>query len=178
VEALLRLLRDHAITPSVIETIELFVPTAVASLVNRPAASMNRAAVLGSGQYVMAVTAMRGKMDLVSFEDRFMHSNEVRSLMVKVNVKDEVELDRYFPHSWPGRVRIGLKNGACYTQEIIVPKGEKENPMSSPEVEEKFLSLAAPVLGDGRARSVIDEVRVLEERKSLDELLALLRVPA
>jgi 2-methylcitrate dehydratase PrpD len=174
VEALLRLLQDYPITPTVIEAIELFVPTAVASLVNRPATSRNRAAILGSGQYVMAVTALRGKIDLASFDDRFLQSNEVNELMGKVKVKDEIELDRYFPQSWPGRVRIGLKNGSSYTREIIVPKGEKENPMSGHEVEEKFLSLAAPVLGDSKARSVIGEVQALEERGSLNELLAFL----
>jgi hypothetical protein len=40
--------------------------------VNRPAASTNRAATLGSGQVVMAATAIRGKMDLTSFDKRFL----------------------------------------------------------------------------------------------------------
>jgi len=71
VEALLRLLQNY-ITRTVIEEIELSVPTAVASLVNRPAASTNRAATLGSGQVVMAATAIRGKMDLTSFDKRFL----------------------------------------------------------------------------------------------------------
>ena len=48
--------------------------------------------------------------------------------------------------------------------------------MSVQEVEEKFLSLAAPVLGDSKARSVIREVQGLADRDSLSELLALLKV--
>ena len=48
--------------------------------------------------------------------------------------------------------------------------------MSGQEVEEKFLSLAAPVLGDAKARSVVSEVQALEEQESLDGLLSLLRV--
>jgi 2-methylcitrate dehydratase PrpD len=150
----------------------------VASLVNRPSTSTNRAALLGSGQYVMAATAIRGKMDLTSFDERFLQSNEVQSLMGKVKVRGEIELDRYFPQSWPGRITIRLKDGSSHTSEIIIPKGEKENPMSVPEVEEKFLSLAAPVLDDSKARSVIGEVQALADRESLSELLALLRVPA
>jgi hypothetical protein len=47
--------------------------------------------------------------------------------------------------------------------------------MSVGEIEEKFLSLAAPVLGDSQARSVIGEVQALADRDSLSELLALLR---
>ena len=142
---------------------------------NRPAASTNRAATLGSGQYVMAVTAIRGTMDLTSFDERFLQSSEVQSLMGKVKVKGEIELDRYFPQSWPGRVKLSLKDGSSDIREIIVPKGEQENPMSVREIEEKFLSLAAPVLGDAQARSVIGEVQALADRDSLSELLALLR---
>ncbi len=176
VEALLQLIKEYAIAPESIEEIELYVPTAVASLVNRPATSTNRAATLGSGQYVMAVTAIRGEMDLTSFEERFLESYEVSTLMSKVKVKGEIELDPYFPRSWPGRVKIGLKNRSSRTREIIIPKGEKENPMSAQEVEEKFLSLAAPLLGDAKARSVIGEVQGLEERESLNGLLTLLSV--
>ena len=151
-------------------------PTAVSSLVNRPAASANRAAMLGSGQYVMAATALTGKMDLKSFDDRFLKSSEMNGLIGKVKVSGEIDLDRYFPQSWPGRVRIGLRDGSSHTQEIIIPKGEKENPMSVQEVEEKFLSLAAPVLGAAKARSAIGAVQALADRDSLDELLALLKV--
>src|SRR5262245_40549034 len=71
VEALLRLVQDYSVTSACIEAIELSVPTAVASLVNRPAISTNRAAALGSGQYVMAATAIRAKMDLTSFDQEF-----------------------------------------------------------------------------------------------------------
>lgn len=176
VEALQRLLQDHSITSTAIEAIELSVPTAVATLVNRPAASANRAATLGSGQYVMAAMAIRGKMDLTSFDDRFLQSSEVKSLMGKVKVRGEIELDRYFPQSWPGRVRISLRDGSSHTREIIIPKGEKENPMSVQEVKEKFLSLAAPVLGDAKAQSVIGAVQALADRGSLNELLAFLKV--
>jgi 2-methylcitrate dehydratase PrpD len=177
VEALLGLIQEYSLASSSIEAIELGVPTPVASLVDRPASSTNRAAMLGSGQYVMAVTAIRGKMDPISLDEAFLKSNEVSNLMRKVEVKGEIKLDPYFPRSWPGRVKIGLKNGLSHMREIIIPKGESENPMSRSEVEEKFLSLAAPLLGDARARSVIDEVQGLEERDSLDPLLALLKVP-
>jgi 2-methylcitrate dehydratase PrpD len=176
VEALLRLLQDYSITSSSIEEIELSVPAAVASLVNRPAPSTNRAATLGSGQYVMAVTAFRAKMDLTSFDEAFLQSSKVGGLMGKVKVIGDIQLDRYFPQSWPGRVRINLKDGSAHTREIIIPKGEKENPMSAQEVEEKFLSLATPVLGNTKARSLIGEIQVLEKSESLNRLLAFLKL--
>jgi len=64
VEALLTLLHQHSIPPETIEAIELAVPTGNASMVNRPSITASHAATVGSGQYVMAVTALRGKIDL------------------------------------------------------------------------------------------------------------------
>jgi 2-methylcitrate dehydratase len=173
VEALLTVMREHSIDPSSINEIVLSVPTANAGMVNRPAPPQNRAAALGSGQYVMAATAVGGKMDMSCFENAMLNDARVRDLLSRVAVQGEAALDRYFPQSWPGRVRIGLKNGSSYTHEVIIPKGESANPMSEREIEEKFLALAAPILGD-RAQSVVDAVRSLDRRESVSDLLSAL----
>jgi len=129
---------------------------------------------LGSGQYVMAVTALRRKIDLASFEDEFLQSEQVRQLMAKVKVCASTELDRHFPKYWPGRVTVKLADGREHTEEIIAPKGESDNPMTRQDVEEKFLGLAAPVVCDEKARAVVEEVRSLDVSQSLAPLLALL----
>jgi 2-methylcitrate dehydratase PrpD len=174
VEALLTLMRQHAIAPSSIEEITLSLPTANAGMVNRPAPPQNRAAALGSGQYVMAATALGGKMDLACFEDAMLGDARVRDLLSRVGVHGESALDRYFPQSWPGRVHVRLNDGRSYTHEVIVPKGESANPMSEREVEEKFLSLAEPVLGAERAHSVVEVVKSLDRRESLNDLFSAL----
>ena len=177
VEALLKLIQQHEIVPTVIETIELFVPTQNAAMVNRLLMPSSRAATLGSGQYVMAVTALRRKIDLASFEDEYLHSEDVRKLMAKVRVSACAELDRHFPQYWSGRVTATLKDGRTLSEEVIVPKGERENPMTRAEVEQKFIELVAPVLGEAKATSVMAEVELLDKRESLEPLLAALLLP-
>ena len=130
VEALLRLINQHSITADAIRAIDLAVPTQNASMVDRPATPTLRAATLGSGQYVMAVTALRGKIDLASFEDEYLQSESIRRLMAKVTVRASTELDRHFPKFWPGRVTVTLADGQEHSGEIIAPKGEIENPMT------------------------------------------------
>jgi len=49
--------------------------------------------------------------------------------------------------------------------------------MTPAEVEEKFLSLAAPVIGETKARSAVEEARHLETRGSIEGLLSALRLP-
>ena len=55
-----------------------------------------------------------------------------------------------------------------------MPKGDSGNPMTQREVEEKFLGLSAPVLGESKAQEVIDEVQALDARDSLAALLGAL----
>ena len=45
----------------------------------------------------MAVTALRGKIDLASFEEEYLQSEQVRRLMARVKVSASAELDRHFP---------------------------------------------------------------------------------
>ena len=176
VEALLTLIRQHSITASLIQEIELSVPTPNAAMLNRPAAPAGAAAV-GSGQYVMAVTALRGRIDLASFEEELLRSDSVRELMTKVTVNGDASLDRHFPKHWPGRVSVKLSDGRSYTHEVIIPKGEAGNPMTPEELEEKFLSSAAPVLGDAKARAIMGEVQSLTNRESLEPLISALQLP-
>ncbi len=176
VEALLTLLRQHSISPETIEAIELFVPTANAGMVDRPSITASHAATVGSGQYVMAVTAFRGKIDLASFEDEFLHSVEVQSVMSKVKVSGDADLDRHFPKHWSGRVTVKVTGGRSFTYEVIIPNGENGNPMSQAEVEEKFLSLAAQILSEEKAQLVVREVHSLDSHDSLEPLLAALKV--
>lgn len=174
VEALMKLVSQHSIDAEAIRSIELAVPTQNVGMVDRPATPTLRAATLGSGQYVMAVTALRGKIDLLSFEDEFLLSDAVRQLMARVAVRPCAELDRHFPKYWAGRATVVLADGRELREEIIAPKGEVENPMTRQDVEEKFLGLAAPVVGAAKARAVIGEVHALDERDSLAPLLSAL----
>ena len=176
VEALLKILRRTSFTPLSIEEIELFLPAQNAGMMNRPSITVSHAATVGSGQYVTAVTVLRGKIDLASFESEFLDSVEVRELMNKIKISSSADLDRHYPKYWSGRVAVRLIGGQTYSEEVIIPKGESGNPMTQSEVEAKFLSLAAPVLGDQKARSVIDEVSSLESRNSLRPLLAALKL--
>jgi 2-methylcitrate dehydratase PrpD len=174
VEALLRIIRRHSLTSEQIREIELLLPTQNAAMMNRPAITPTHAATVGSGQYVMAVTALRGKMDLASFEDEFLHSEDVRRRMSRVKVSASSELDRHYPKYWPGRVIVRSSDGKSYAEEVVIPKGERGNPMTAAEVEEKFLSLASPVIGDHNARAVIKAVYSLESNDSLAPLLGML----
>ena len=174
VEALLKVIQRHALTPELIDEINLSLPTQNESMVNRPSITASRAAAVGSGQYVMAVTVLRGKIDLVSFGAEFLNSGAVRNLMAKVKIIGSTELDRHFPKYWSGRVTV-RSGSEIHSEEVIIPKGEIGNPMGRDEVEQKFLLLATATMGDEKARSVVREVESLDAANSLEPLLGSLK---
>ncbi len=174
VEALLKVIQRQALTPELIDEINLSLPTQNESMVNRPSITASRAAAVGSGQYVMAVTVLRGKIDLVSFGAEFLNSGAVRNLMAKVKIIGSTELDRHFPKYWSGRVTV-RSGSAIHSEEVIIPKGEIGNPMGRDEVEQKFLLLATATMGDEKARSVVREVESLDAANSLEPLLGSLK---
>ena len=175
VEALLKVIRQHSLQAGMIDEIELLLPTPNAAMMNRPTLTRSHAATVGSGQYVMAVTALRGKIDLASFEEEFLRSEEVRQLMSRVKVSGSADLDRHYPKHWSGRVTIRSTDGRRYSEEVIIPKGESGNAMTAGDVEEKFLSLAAPVVGEERAVTVKEEIEALDTRDSLEPMLGTLK---
>lgn len=168
-------MQRQAPVPELIDEINLSLPTQNAAMVDRPSITGTHAAMVGSGQYVMAVTVLRGKIDLASFDAEFLNSDAVRKLMAKVEIIGSSELDRHLPKYWSGGVTLKV-GSEIYSEEVIIPKGEIGNPMARDEVEQKFLSLATPIVGDARARAVIDAVGWLDWRDSLEPLISSLRL--
>jgi 2-methylcitrate dehydratase PrpD len=54
---------------------------------------------------------------------------------------------------------------------VTIPKGEDGNPMSAADVEIKFLSLAAPIVGENKATLILREAGTLDKRDSLTPLI-------
>jgi len=52
----------------------------------------------------------------------------------------------------PARTRVTTTDGRSYERYVDVPRGRPGNPMTDDELSAKFLALAEPVLGAGRAR--------------------------
>lgn len=175
VEALLFLLGAHEIRADAIEAIEVGVPSAIRPAVDRPHVKGNREASLASAQYVMAVTALRGTLELAAFDDAVLNDPAAHRLMSKVELRSAPALDAHFPARWPAWVSIKPAGGRSFTKEILSAKGERDNPMSADELMEKFMALAGPVIGSERAERLAEAVFSLERSESPRELLSRLK---
>ncbi len=68
---------------------------------------------------------------------------------------------------------VTLKDGRVLAAEVSTNKGDTEDPYSALEVQEKFIDVARPVLGEARAQSVVAAALALESAPSVDEIVKL-----
>jgi 2-methylcitrate dehydratase PrpD len=64
-----------------------------------------------------------------------------------------------------------MKDGSELTEEVTHATGSPQNPLSDQRLEEKFLALATPTIGEGAAKSLLDRLWHLDEAKTIAGLV-------
>jgi 2-methylcitrate dehydratase PrpD len=118
-------------------------------------------------KYVVATALTHGSVRLAAFEDERLNDKTTRALMKKMTVALDPELDAAFPGQRAARVSIQLADGRSEAFLQPTRKGDPDLPLSDKELEEKFLELAVPVLGDGAARKLLERLWRLETQSTL-----------
>lgn len=118
-------------------------------------------------KYVVATALAHGSVRLSAFEPERIADPQTKSLMKKIFVAVDPELDAAFPGKRAARVAITARGGR--REEFLQPtrKGDPDMPLSDQELEQKFLELAAPVLGEGPAQKLLQRLWRLEAEKKL-----------
>ena len=75
------------------------------------------------------------------------------------------EVDGAYPKRWLGRVSVTLKDGRTLEKKITSPKGDPDNVLSRPELEDKAIRLAGYAMGatEAEMRGVIARAWKLHE---------------
>jgi len=118
-------------------------------------------------RYVVATALTHGSVRLAAFEDARLSDPGTRALMKKISLAIDPELDKTFPGQRAARVVIEARGGR--REELLQPtrKGDPDQPLTDRELDDKFLELAAPVLGAQPAKNLLDRLWRLEAERSL-----------
>jgi len=119
-------------------------------------------------KYVVATALQHGSVRLAAFEPPRLEDPPTRDLMRRIDVAIDPELDATFPGQRAARVAIVARDGRRDEHLQPTRKGDPDAPLSDVELEQKYLELASPVLGDDRARKLLARLRHLERETSLD----------
>ncbi|HEY5898876.1 MAG TPA: MmgE/PrpD family protein, partial [Burkholderiales bacterium] len=112
-------------------------------------------------KYVVATALTHGSVRLAAFEPERLGNEATRNLMQKIAVSVDPALDATFPRQRAARIAITARGRR---EELLQPtrKGDPDLPLTDAELNDKFMELASPVLGQGRAREQLDRLWKLE----------------
>jgi 2-methylcitrate dehydratase PrpD len=123
-----------------------------------------------SVKYSVATAMTHGNVRLAAFEPPRIAHPATRELMAKMELVLDPELDAAFPKQRAARVRIDTYDGRSVEWLQPTRKGDPDAPLSDAELDEKYVELVAPVLGDARARALLVDLWSLEKKCDLADL--------
>jgi 2-methylcitrate dehydratase PrpD len=168
-EGYFTLVKQHRLDPGQIRKIVVRLPDTQARTINdRHMPDVNC-------QYMLAVAMLDGKIDFQNSHDfERMHDPQVLELKKKVELVADAELTRIFPAVRNAIVEITTADGGDFKTLVDRMPGAPYNPLSAQELQEKFLSLSVPVLGEQRSQTIAETVRSLEDLSDVAALTRLL----
>src|SRR5438270_11608905 len=119
-------------------------------------------------KYTVASALTHGSVRLAAFEPSRLGDPVTRELMRRIDVAIDPELDAAFPAQRAARITIESRDGRRGEHLQPTRKGDPEAPLSDTELEHKYLELASPVLGEGRARELLARLWCLEREAQLE----------
>ena len=128
-----------------------------------------------SAPYSIAIAAIEKQAFLKEYTDTSVKRPDVATLMKKIHIHHNPELDHYFPESFPTRVAITMEGGKRYEKEVRYPKGDPENPLTKEDVVQKFrLAVSGTELTTTEQERIIGAVFDLENEVNAKNFFGLL----
>jgi 2-methylcitrate dehydratase PrpD len=118
--------------------------------------------------YVVATALVHGSVRLAAYEPERLQDPRTRALMERIAIDVDPDIDAGFPGRRAARVEITLTDGRRFEHVQPNRKGDPEEPLTDPELHDKFLELSSPVIGMDRALALLARLCVLENAAALD----------
>jgi len=118
--------------------------------------------------YVVAHALVYGPVRLDAYGPEKLANPAIRALMKKTELKADPELSKAFPRQRAARVEIEMADGQRHTHFQETRKGDPEMPLTDDDVNEKFIELAAPVVGEEAARRMLATLWRTERLAAVD----------
>jgi len=116
--------------------------------------------------YCVAAALAEGRVSLGQFStERFgpagVRDSAIADLLRRTRVTVEDDLTAKYPARWPARLTVTLDDGRVLRGASDFPRGNPENPVSTEELEDKFLSLVGSRFSPDTARRALEAVHAL-----------------
>jgi 2-methylcitrate dehydratase PrpD len=178
-DAALALQRQHDIRPEDIVAGDVLVPEAIVPIVCEPLADKQTPTTtygaLFSLPFCVATNLVHGHARLDSFTEAALRDQQVLALAARIGYR--VEPWPEFPRTFPGGLRLTLRNGRTLEWREPINRGHPDNPIAAADVQAKFRDNTQRVLPAERIEAIIEAVEHMEERPRVTDLMALCVAP-
>ena len=166
-DAVLALKHQHGFTHQDVRKVRIATYKGGLDIVDNPRPAGDYQAKF-SIQYTVAHALVHGSVRLDAFVPERLGDPDVRALMQRIECVADAGLSKAFPRQRAAQVEIELADGRRLTHFQPTRKGDPEMPLTDGELNDKFLELATPVLGDAKARALLNRLWKLETEKNMD----------
>lgn len=123
--------------------------------------------------YITCAALVDGKVTQATYDESRFRDETLLAVVARTTVVPDAELNKVYPEGGiPNRVTVKLKNGTTFVKRVDAPSGHVLNPMSDEEVEEKYYSMAVPMLGKAAAADALGPLWALDEQEDIGLTLA------
>jgi 2-methylcitrate dehydratase len=127
--------------------------------------------------YITAIALIDGEITGSQFEPERFKDPKVWKFLENVKVERNSELSVMYPEAVGNIVHVDLADGRRLTRRVDYPLGNAKNRLKDSAVEGKFFALVERIIGERRAKKIIELVWKLDDAKNVDELMQALNVP-
>lgn len=174
IDAVLDILIDHDLAPDDVASIDVATYRVAATHGIIGWSEMTTAQM--SYPFILAAAIQHRSVVLSHFWEAGRRDESVLRHCDKVRVAADDALDATYPEKRPARVELRTVDGRSFTKQVDEPLGSATNQLTDDRLQEKFLGLAAPVLGQVAAKDVLERVWALDTADSVHPFIDRLRV--
>jgi len=126
--------------------------------------------------YIVAAVLVNGGFSDSIFDPVRFADPAILRLVDKITIKEDPELTRQLPHSFPCRVQMHLTGGQMKSAAMTVPRGHHGDPMSDEEINAKFRQLASRKLPSQRVERALGFIWTIDASPSAGDVFDLFRI--
>lgn len=126
--------------------------------------------------YTVAATLVSGGLSLEEFTDAKLRSEEILDLAARVKTILTPEFDHGPMDVKPQVVEIIMSNGKVFSEKVVYPKGNPNNPVTSEELVAAFRGMASYAVKPLSGAKIDDAVALAQRLEDVDDVTVLAKL--
>ncbi|NNE82737.1 MAG: MmgE/PrpD family protein [Alphaproteobacteria bacterium] len=181
IDALLDIVNENGLTPDDVESVTVKLTHVLHNFVNRRIEGATGRQAHYYIPFHMALTLMFGAVDMETLTSEYFERDDIRALMDRVTVTEDLSLDADFERNKAITaviVELQTKDGRQFSKRRDNWRGDPEFPATKEDIEQKFRRITKKAIPADVAEQIIELVDGLETLESFGELGKLIQIRA